>query len=207
VRHLSCFPSNFDRPLLGDVPHLDLPSPPDVGKVRTKDHRSAGRLDRLPPNPGGVLGGHPHRQHRQLYRTQTHPPDACPPVVCLLVDHRLWVRHIFPPNPLTGLIFHSNRVEALYVARFVAGLAIGGVSVAAPMYVAELAHTSIRGTLGTFFQVQITVGVLLEYLLGKEAESYAEMAPRLPDGATCAENRSHWNFPDLFKKRTSCVVL
>lgn len=36
------------------------------------------------------------------------------------------------------------------------------------MYVNELAHSSIRGTLGTFFQVQITVGALVEYLLGKK---------------------------------------
>ncbi|KAJ3626027.1 hypothetical protein MTP99_016554 [Tenebrio molitor] len=73
-------------------------------------------------------------------------------------------------------IAYGNRVEALYVARFVAGLAIGGVSVAAPMYVAELAHTSIRGTLGTFFQVQITVGVLLEYLLGGTVASFKCLA-------------------------------
>lgn len=38
---------------------------------------------------------------------------------------------------------------------------------AAPMFVSDIAHVSIRGTLGTFFQFQITLGILLEYLLGK----------------------------------------
>lgn len=34
------------------------------------------------------------------------------------------------------------------------------------MYVAELAEAKIRGTLGTFFQLQITVGLLIGYVLG-----------------------------------------
>lgn len=63
----------------------------------------------------------------------------------------------------------SNYIWVLYIARFLAGIASGGISVAAPMYVSELAHVSIRGTLGTFFQVQITIGILLEYLLGKNS--------------------------------------
>lgn len=64
------------------------------------------------------------------------------------------------------IIAFGKYVEAIYAARFLAGLAVGGASVAAPMYVAELAHSSIRGTLGTFFQVQLTVGILIEYILG-----------------------------------------
>lgn len=67
------------------------------------------------------------------------------------------------------LIF-SEFAWALYTARFLAGMAIGGISVAAPMYVAELAEPKIRGTLGTFFQLQITVGLLVGYILGKHLQ-------------------------------------
>lgn len=65
--------------------------------------------------------------------------------------------------------FREN-VWAYYTARLMAGLAVGGISVAAPMYVAELAEAKIRGTLGTFFQLQITVGLLIGYILGKILE-------------------------------------
>ncbi|XP_044271464.1 facilitated trehalose transporter Tret1-like [Tribolium madens] len=74
------------------------------------------------------------------------------------------------------IIAYGNCVGALYAARFLAGLAIGAISVAAPMYVTEIAHTSIRGTLGTFFQVQITVGVFLGYVLGGTIDSFQYLA-------------------------------
>ncbi|ERL88448.1 hypothetical protein D910_05834 [Dendroctonus ponderosae] len=64
------------------------------------------------------------------------------------------------------IAFFCKYIWVLYIARFLAGISSGGISVAAPMYVTELAHVSIRGTLGTFFQVQITIGILFEYLLG-----------------------------------------
>lgn len=54
----------------------------------------------------------------------------------------------------------------LYLARLLAGIGAGATCVAAPMYVAEIAEAKIRGTLGTFFQLQITVGLLLGYTLG-----------------------------------------
>ncbi|XP_030766943.1 facilitated trehalose transporter Tret1-like [Sitophilus oryzae] len=64
------------------------------------------------------------------------------------------------------IAYFYDLIFIVYLARFVAGFAGGAISVTAPMYVAEIAHISIRGTLGTFFQVQITIGILLAYLLG-----------------------------------------
>jgi MFS family permease len=46
------------------------------------------------------------------------------------------------------------------------GIAIGAVSVVTPMYIAELAESSIRGALGTLFQLQLTIGILFGYLAG-----------------------------------------
>ncbi len=48
--------------------------------------------------------------------------------------------------------------------RFIGGLGIGGSSVLAPMYIAEIAPPEWRGRLVGFFQVNIVVGILLAYI-------------------------------------------
>jgi SP family facilitated glucose transporter-like MFS transporter 8 len=71
--------------------------------------------------------------------------------------------------PLTGswlMIAFGGSVAELFAGRFIGGIAIGAVSVAAPMYIAELAESSIRGALGTLFQLQITTGILFSYVVG-----------------------------------------
>lgn len=42
----------------------------------------------------------------------------------------------------------------------------GGICVAAPMYIGEIAETSIRGSLGAFFQLFLTVGILFTFVVG-----------------------------------------
>ena len=53
---------------------------------------------------------------------------------------------------------------ALLAARFIGGVAIGGSSVLAPVYMAEIAPARRRGALVGLFQVNIVVGILLAYL-------------------------------------------
>ncbi|XP_075238231.1 facilitated trehalose transporter Tret1-like [Lycorma delicatula] len=60
----------------------------------------------------------------------------------------------------------SLTVWGLYFARFLGGLATGIISVAASMYISELSQNSIRGTLGTFYQLQITIGILYANVAG-----------------------------------------
>jgi sugar porter (SP) family MFS transporter len=48
--------------------------------------------------------------------------------------------------------------------RFLGGLAIGGSSVAAPMYIAEIAPADVRGRLVALSQLNIVVGILVAYL-------------------------------------------
>lgn len=48
--------------------------------------------------------------------------------------------------------------------RFIGGLAVGGASVAAPVYIAELSPAAYRGRLVTITQLNIVLGVLLAYL-------------------------------------------
>ena len=52
----------------------------------------------------------------------------------------------------------------LMVARFIAGLGVGGSSVLGPMYIAEIAPAKWRGRLVGIFQFNIVFGVLVAYL-------------------------------------------
>ena len=49
-------------------------------------------------------------------------------------------------------------------ARFVGGLAIGGASVLAPVYIAEISPAARRGAMVGMFQLSIVAGILLAYL-------------------------------------------
>ncbi|XP_011645679.1 facilitated trehalose transporter Tret1-like, partial [Pogonomyrmex barbatus] len=51
----------------------------------------------------------------------------------------------------------------VFLARFIAGAACGAASVVVPMFTSEIAEQSIRGLLGTIFQLQITAGILFAY--------------------------------------------
>jgi SP family arabinose:H+ symporter-like MFS transporter len=52
---------------------------------------------------------------------------------------------------------------AFITARFLAGLAVGGVSLLSPMYVAEVSPPAIRGRMGTLYQLSIVVGIILSF--------------------------------------------
>ncbi|XP_017878262.1 facilitated trehalose transporter Tret1-like [Ceratina calcarata] len=64
------------------------------------------------------------------------------------------------------LIIFADSVAMFCIGRFITGLSSGAFCVAAPMYAAEIAEKEIRGTLGAFFQLLLTVGILLSYILG-----------------------------------------
>jgi sugar porter (SP) family MFS transporter len=49
-------------------------------------------------------------------------------------------------------------------ARFIGGIGIGGSSVLAPVYIAELAPAKLRGRLVGMFQINVVIGILLAYL-------------------------------------------
>jgi len=52
---------------------------------------------------------------------------------------------------------------ALVIFRFIGGLGIGGSSVLAPVYIAELAPADLRGRLVGMFQINVVLGILLAY--------------------------------------------
>jgi len=73
-----------------------------------------------------------------------------------------------------GIIFIIGAIIAaispgtwiLVVSRIVIGVAIGVASAVAPVYISEIAPPDIRGRLVTFFQLAVTIGILVAYLVG-----------------------------------------
>lgn len=57
-------------------------------------------------------------------------------------------------------------VEVLVIARIVIGVAIGLASAASPVYISEVAPPESRGRLVSFFQLAVTIGILVAYLVG-----------------------------------------
>lgn len=71
----------------------------------------------------------------------------------------------------TTIIFAPNK-EVIYAARFFAGMAGDMCFVAAPMYVAEIAHHRIRGFLSASIYLMMLIGVLIVYTTGSYAPYY-----------------------------------
>ncbi|XP_011158174.1 facilitated trehalose transporter Tret1 isoform X2 [Solenopsis invicta] len=69
------------------------------------------------------------------------------------------------------LIICSNSMIMFYFGRFITGLGGGTFCVAAPLYTAEIAEKEIRGALGTYFQLMLTIGILISYILGAVIEN------------------------------------
>jgi SP family arabinose:H+ symporter-like MFS transporter len=57
----------------------------------------------------------------------------------------------------------ASSFTAFVTARFLGGLAVGGVSLLSPMYVSEVSPPSIRGRMGTLYQMSIITGIIVSY--------------------------------------------
>jgi SP family arabinose:H+ symporter-like MFS transporter len=75
----------------------------------------------------------------------------------------LWVAVFFALTSVaTGL---APNFTLFIVARFLGGLAVGGASILSPMYVAEVSPPTMRGRMGTLYQLAIITGILISYCI------------------------------------------
>src|SRR3974377_777054 len=75
----------------------------------------------------------------------------------------LWVAGLFAITSVaTGL---APDFRSFIIARFLGGVAVGGVSLISPMYVAEVSPPSLRGRMGTLYQLSIVAGGFAAYCI------------------------------------------
>ena len=75
----------------------------------------------------------------------------------------VWVAVLFA---LTSVATAAAPTFTLFIAaRFLGGVAVGAVSLLSPMYVAEVSPPSIRGRMGSFYQMSIITGILVSYCI------------------------------------------
>lgn len=73
----------------------------------------------------------------------------------------VWVALLFAATSIATALAPS--FTFFIAARLLGGVAVGAVSLLSPMYVAEVAPPSIRGRMGTFYQMSIILGILISY--------------------------------------------
>ncbi|XP_019964613.2 solute carrier family 2, facilitated glucose transporter member 8 isoform X1 [Paralichthys olivaceus] len=64
------------------------------------------------------------------------------------------------------IIIAAQNVWMLYLGRTLTGLASGVTSLVVPLYISEMAHERVRGTLGSCVQLMVVLGIMGVYLAG-----------------------------------------
>ncbi|XP_034240829.1 facilitated trehalose transporter Tret1-2 homolog isoform X2 [Thrips palmi] len=60
----------------------------------------------------------------------------------------------------------APQIDMLYAGRLLTGLCAGAATVLVPMYSAEISEPAIRGTIGVYLDLSLTVGILMAYVVG-----------------------------------------
>ncbi|XP_031347137.1 facilitated trehalose transporter Tret1-like [Photinus pyralis] len=62
------------------------------------------------------------------------------------------------------LIIFAKWLWMMYLGRFLTGFAGGAFCVAAPIYISESTEKTIRGALASYFELMLTIGILIAYI-------------------------------------------
>lgn len=73
------------------------------------------------------------------------------------------------------IIVFASKLWLIYLARFLVGIGVGAACVLVPTYISEIAEVSSRGMLGAMFQLFLTIGILLVFVIGS-VMSYTALA-------------------------------
>lgn len=96
----------------------------------------------------------------------------CIPIGILLnIIGRKWslLGMVIPFTIGWALMLWAQSLAMLIIGRVFTGIASGAFCVAAPLYIGETAQKEIRGTLGSYFQLMVTIGILFTYAVGAGA--------------------------------------
>lgn len=89
-------------------------------------------------------------------------------IICDLLGRKLTMLLLIIPFCVGWLLLiFANSLAMVYVGRFITGMAGGAFCVTAPLYTSEIAEKEVRGALGSYFQLLLTVGILFSYILAK----------------------------------------
>lgn len=69
-----------------------------------------------------------------------------------------------------------NDLITFIAARFAGGIAVGAVSMLAPLYISEVSPANIRGRMVTLYQLAIVIGINLIYYVNMQIESSGDIA-------------------------------
>lgn len=74
------------------------------------------------------------------------------------------------------LISFATTAIEVFIGRILTGVGVGMISLAVPVYVAEISPTRLRGALGCIFQLAITLGILVVFVLGIPITNWRTLA-------------------------------
>ncbi|KAK8733783.1 hypothetical protein OTU49_006478 [Cherax quadricarinatus] len=98
--------------------------------------------------------------------------------VCINMMGRKWtmVVSVFPFLASWALIGFAQNFAMLISGRVVMGLTAGVTCIAVPTYIGEISSPDIRGTLSTFFQLMVVVGIEYGYVFGAIMNTWRGLA-------------------------------
>lgn len=101
---------------------------------------------------------------------------------------------------LIGSIIQAAAVNdpMMFVGRFIAGLAIGQLSMVVPLYLSELAPPNLRGSLVAMQQLGITVGIMCAFWL--------DYGTQYIGGTGDGQSPAAWRFPLAFQCVPSIIL-